>query len=81
MLKVNPTCVFVLGVVQAVAANGLGNRVSVVHRDVAKLERGHEVRRLGVNLVVADFFDAGAPPTVGATTALLRSSLCHTRQQ
>lgn len=45
--------------VQAVAANGLSDRVSVVHRDAGLLQRGREVRALGVNLVVTDMFDAG----------------------
>jgi protein arginine N-methyltransferase 7 len=43
----------------AAAANGLSSRVSVVQRDVGLLQRGHDVRALGVNLVVADLFDAG----------------------
>lgn len=44
----------------AAAAKGdVGKRVSVVHRDAALLQRGKEVRPLGVNLVVADMFDAG----------------------
>ncbi len=45
--------------VQAVAAAELSSRVSVVHRDVALLQRGKEVRPLGINLVITDFFDAG----------------------
>lgn len=45
---------------QVAASNGLSNRISVVTRDVAKLQRGKDVRRRGVNLVVADMFDAGA---------------------
>ena len=44
---------------KAAAANGLSGRVSVVHRDAALLQRGKEVRPLGVNLVLADIFDAG----------------------
>ncbi len=47
---------------QAVAANGFSERVSVVHRDIGLLERGREVRRLGANVAVADIFDAGARP-------------------
>ena len=39
--------------------NGLSDKVSVVHRDAALLERGREAPRTGVNLVVADMFDAG----------------------
>lgn len=45
---------------KAASANGLSNRISVVHRDAGLLQRGREVRPLGVNLVVADMFDAGA---------------------
>lgn len=41
------------------AVNGCSNRISVVHRDAAMLQRGKEVRTLGVNLVVADMFDSG----------------------
>ena len=44
---------------KAAAANGLAERVSVVHRDVGLLQRGREVRPLGVNIVVADLFDPG----------------------
>ena len=47
---------------QVVAVNGVAERVSVVQRDAGLLERGKHVRRLGVNIVVADFFDAGAGP-------------------
>ena len=32
----------------------------MVHRDAGLLERGAQVRRLGVNVVTADMFDAGA---------------------
>ncbi len=42
------------------ARNGCAAAVSVVSRDAGLLQRGHEVRTRGVNLVVADFFDAGA---------------------
>ena len=41
------------------AANGLSARISVVHKDVGLLQRGHQVRPLGVNVVVADMFDSG----------------------
>lgn len=41
------------------AANGYSNRISVVHRDAAMLQRGKEIRHFGVNLVVADMFDSG----------------------
>ncbi len=44
-----------------VAVNGVGEKVSVVQKDAGLLERGKQVRRLGVNLVTADFFDAGTP--------------------
>jgi type III protein arginine methyltransferase len=59
---------------KAAAANGFTNnknssstssspssssKISVVTKDVALLQRGHEVRPLGVNIVIADMFDAG----------------------
>lgn len=44
-----------------VAVNGAGEKVSVVQRDAGLLERGKQIRRLGVNVVTADFFDAGRP--------------------
>lgn len=48
---------------KAAAANGFSKsssqNISVVHKDVALLQRGHEVRPLGVNIVIADMFDAG----------------------
>lgn len=44
---------------KAASANGVAERVSVVYRDIGLLQRGREVRPLGVNLVVADVFDAG----------------------
>jgi protein arginine N-methyltransferase 7 len=51
---------------KAAAANGFTKSsssreqtISVVHKDVALLQRGHEVRPLGVNIVIADMFDAG----------------------
>ena len=44
---------------QAVAANNVSKVVSVVNRDVALLQRGKEVRPLGVNMLVADMFDCG----------------------
>ena len=49
---------------QAVAANGYLECVSVVHCDVGLLERGRQVRRTGANIAVADIFDAGAPTLV-----------------
>lgn len=39
--------------------NGCADTVSVVCRDAGLLERGHQVRRRGANLAIADFFDAG----------------------
>ncbi len=48
---------------QVVAANGLSQRVSVVQKDIALLERGREVRYLGCNLAIADLFDAGLSHT------------------
>jgi protein arginine N-methyltransferase 7 len=44
---------------QNIAANGLSERVSVVHRDIGLLQRGREVRALGANVAIADIFDAG----------------------
>jgi len=44
---------------KAMAANGQTGRVSIVNRDVGLLQRGREVRPLGVNMVVADVFDGG----------------------
>lgn len=44
---------------RSAAHNGLSSRVSVVHCDAGMLQRGREVRQLGINLVVADMFDAG----------------------
>lgn len=44
---------------QVVAVNGCADTVSVVCRDAGLLERGHQVRRRGANLAIADFFDAG----------------------
>ncbi len=39
---------------QVMAANGVSERVSVVNKDVALLERGRDVRYLGCNLAIAD---------------------------
>lgn len=44
---------------RAAAANGLSERITVVERDVALLERGQNVRAKGVNLIICDMFDAG----------------------
>lgn len=46
---------------QVMAANGLSERVSVVHADAGMLQRGREVRSLGCRLAIADVFDAGMP--------------------
>ena len=43
----------------AAAAGLLGKKITVVHKDAGLLQRGREVRPLGVNLVVADIFDSG----------------------
>ena len=43
---------------QAAAVNGLSDKISVVARDAALLERGREARREGVNLVTFDMFDS-----------------------
>ena len=53
---------------QVVARNGCAAAVSVVSRDAGLLQRGHEVRTRGVNLVVADFFDAGAQEPLAGTS-------------
>ena len=47
---------------KAAAANGLSDKISIIQRDGGLLQRGREVRALGVNVVVADVFDAGAVP-------------------
>ena len=60
--------------VQVVAVNGVAEKVSVVQRDAGLLERGKHVRRLGVNIVVADFFDAG-----GCEAALIMH-VCGTKR-
>ncbi len=49
---------------QNIAANGLSDRVSVVHRDIGLLQRGREVRALGANVAIADIFDSGKNPTL-----------------
>lgn len=53
------TLMFCMSVVQSVAANGLSDRVSIVHRDIGLLQRGREIRALGANVALADIFDAG----------------------
>ena len=53
------TLMFCMCVVQSVAANGLSDRVSIVHRDIGLLQRGREIRALGANVALADIFDAG----------------------
>ena len=57
---VNASAMAYLSLLQVVAVNGLSHKVSVVQKDIALLERGHEVRYLGCNLAIADLFDAGA---------------------
>lgn len=47
---------------QNIAANGLSELVSVVHRDIGLLQRGREVRALGANVAIADIFDSGKKP-------------------
>ena len=42
--------------------NQLSDKVAVVQKDIALLERGKEVRYLGANLAVGDIFDAGRVP-------------------
>ena len=46
---------------QVAAVNGVADKVSVVRKDIALLERGKEVRYLGANLAIGDIFDAGKP--------------------
>lgn len=55
--------------VQSIAANGLSERVSVVHRDVGLLQRGREVRPLGANIAIADMFDAGKAKSQDGTSS------------
>ena len=61
---------------RAAAHNGLSSRVSVVHCDAGMLQRGREVRPLGINLVVADMFDAGGRGAGGGVCVLLHAVLC-----
>ena len=58
---VGAICAGLTGAMQVAAANGQSAVVSVIQRDAGLLERGSGVRLLGMNLVVADFFDAGGP--------------------
>lgn len=44
---------------QVLAANGLLEKISVINKDAGLLERGQDLRHLGVNIIIADFFDAG----------------------
>lgn len=44
---------------QVAAMNKLSDKVSVVQKDIALLERGKHVRYLGANLAIGDIFDAG----------------------
>ena len=37
----------------------MSEKITVVNRDVAKLQRGKDISRQGVNVVVADIFDSG----------------------
>ena len=46
-------------ILQAISLNGMSEKVSVVNRDVAKLQRAKDIRRQGVNIVIADMFDSG----------------------
>lgn len=48
--------------------NKLSDRVSVVQKDIALLERGKEVRYLGINLAIGDIFDAGRFPSASITS-------------
>lgn len=58
-LRKHRQCRMNLCKMQVLAVNRVSDGVSVVHSDGALLERGREVRALGVNIVVADLFDAG----------------------
>lgn len=68
---------------QVVAVNGLSHKVSVVQKDIALLERGHEVRYLGCNLAIADLFDAGNlyPPSLSCHWLISRNSRILVRWQ
>ena len=44
---------------QVAAMNKLSDKISVVQKDIALLERGKDVRYLGANLAIGDVFDAG----------------------
>lgn len=44
---------------QVAAVNYVSDKVSVVNKDIALLERGREVRYLGANLAIGDIFDSG----------------------
>jgi hypothetical protein len=44
---------------QVAAMNRVSDVVSVVNKDIALLERGHDIRYLGANLAIGDIFDAG----------------------
>lgn len=68
---------------KAAAANGLSDKISIIQRDGGLLQRGREVRALGVNVVVADVFDAGAVPrlrfllvSAAALSGAKQSSVC-----
>ncbi len=73
------------GVMQNVAANGLSDRVSVVHRDIGLLQRGREVLALGDNVAIADVFDSGMHTIMlclelisyGINDLPLNSSICY----
>ena len=39
--------------------NKLSDKISVVQKDIALLERGKDMRYLGANLAIGDVFDAG----------------------
>lgn len=44
---------------QVAAMNKLSDKISVVQKDIALLERGKDMRYLGANLAIGDVFDAG----------------------
>ena len=61
--------------------NKLSDKVSVVQKDIALLERGKEVRYLGINLAMGDIFDAGRQNLCSCEGTrkflLLRCLTCH----
>ncbi|CAG9462617.1 unnamed protein product [Pedinophyceae sp. YPF-701] len=66
-------CKSLAGLARSVAAvNGVSDRVTVLHRDAALLERGGDARNRGYNLLILDVFDPGL---VGSGAAWLAAAL------